>query len=101
MSFLTWRWLLPQKLQRSCSLPSLARAISQFRDGRWGWPDVATRSPCTSVSRVRLGRSSVAVRHDHIDDAVILGFLRGHEVIAIGVPADLLEVLPGVLGEDL
>src|SRR5438876_348120 len=27
MSFFTWRWLLPQKLQRSCSLPSVARAI--------------------------------------------------------------------------
>jgi hypothetical protein len=28
MSFFTCRWLLPQKLQRSCSLPSVARAIS-------------------------------------------------------------------------
>jgi hypothetical protein len=27
---LTCRWLLPQKLQRSCSLPSVARAISLF-----------------------------------------------------------------------
>src|SRR5256885_595656 len=30
MSFFTWRWLLPQKLQRSCSLPSVARAIFGF-----------------------------------------------------------------------
>src|SRR3954452_7262780 len=86
MSFFTCRWLLPQKLQRSCSFPSLARAID---------------SPSTSIARVRLGRSPVAVCDDHVDDAVILGLLRGHEVVAVGVTTDLLEILAGVVGEDL
>src|SRR5438094_5337015 len=82
MSFLTCLWLLPQKLQRSCSLPSLARA---------------TTSPFTRKVRFPLGPVD-----DHVvDDAVLLGFVGGHEVVAIHVPGDLLEVLAGVLGHDL
>src|SRR5438874_7551034 len=39
---------------------------------------------------------------DHVvDDAVLLGFLRGHEVVALHVLADLVHVLSGVLGHDL
>src|SRR3954463_1968956 len=82
MSFLTCRWLLPQKLQRSCSLPSLARA---------------TTSPFTRKVRFPLGPVD-----DHVvDDAVVLRFLCRHEVVAIHVARDLLEVLTGVVGHDL
>src|SRR5438045_2849734 len=82
MSFLTCRCDLPQKLQRSCSLPSLARA---------------TTSPFTPKVPVPLGPVG-----DHaVDDAVFLRFLGRHEVVAIHVPGDLLEVLARVLGHDL
>src|SRR3954471_15936745 len=86
MSFFTCRWLLPQKLQRSCSFPSLARAID---------------SPSTSIARVRLGRSPVAVCNDHVDDAVILCLLRGPEVVAMAVPPDVLAIVARGVGDDL
>src|SRR2546423_462939 len=70
MSFFTWRWLLPQKEQRSCSLPSLARA---------------TTSPCTSDRAERL---PVA---DHVvDDPVLLRLFRSHVVVALHVLRNLL-----------
>src|SRR3712207_3187447 len=76
ISFLTCRWLLPQKLQSSCSLLSVGRAISL--------------------------RYSPLVRLDHaIDDAVVLGFVGRHEVVALGVLADLLVRLARVLGDDV
>src|ERR1051325_10876962 len=82
MSFLTCLCDLPQKLQRSCSLPSLARA---------------TTSPFTRKVRFPLGPV-----HDHaVDDAVVLRLLGRHEVVAIHVARDLLEVLARVLGHDL
>src|SRR3982074_2225673 len=81
MSFFTWRWLLPQKEQRSCSFPSLARA---------------TTSPCTSDRPERL---PVA---DHVvDDPVLLGLFRSHVVVAFHVLRGLLDVLAGVLRDDL
>jgi len=38
---------------------------------------------------------------DVVDDAVLLGFLGAHEEVALGVPLDLLDRLPGVRGEHL
>src|SRR3954469_25293388 len=71
ISFLTWRCDLPQKEQRSCSLESVGRAIS-------------------------------SVLGDHaVDDAVFLGLVRAHEVVALGVGPDLVDVLAGMLGDDL
>src|SRR3954453_21225664 len=82
MSFLTCRCDLPQKLQRSCSLPSLA---------------LATTSPFTPKVPVPLGPVD-----DHaVDDAVVLRLVGRHEVVAIHVAGDLLEVLSGVVGHDL
>src|SRR3954467_7274649 len=81
ISFLTCRWLFPQKLQRSCSLPSDARA---------------TRSPFTPDRPDRLPVG------DHVvDDPVLLGLLGIHEVIALHVLGDLLHRLPGVVRDDL
>src|SRR6266513_1657777 len=70
ISFLTWRCDLPQKLQRSCSLPSLARAIPvsfypEFRKTARG--TVLSDSPDTH---------SIAVRDHRIDQPVFLRFLR-------------------------
>src|SRR3954451_9106073 len=78
ISFLTCRWLFPQKLQRSCSFPSLARATS---------------SPCTRKVPFWLG----PVDDDRVDDAVVLRFLGRHEVVAIHVAGDLLQVLTRVV----
>src|SRR3712207_2122868 len=73
MSFLTCRWLLPQKLQSSCSLLSVGRAMF-----------VSPR-----VSRL--------VRLDHaIDDAVVLGLVSRHEVVTLGVLLDLVVLLARV-----
>src|ERR1035438_2975497 len=73
ISFLTWRWDLPQKLHSSCSLESVGRAIV---------PNSMLR--------------------DHaIDDAVLGRFRRAHEVIAFGVRLDLLDGLAGVQRDDL
>src|SRR6266516_4653274 len=81
MSFFTWRWLLPQKEQRSCSLPSLARA---------------TTSPCTSDRAERLPVT------DHVvDDSVLLRLFRSHVVVALHVLRNLLLGLRGVLRDDL
>ena len=51
---------------------------------------------------LRHRRLMPSVLRDHpIDDSVLLRLFRAHEVIALGVVANLLEVLPGVLGDDL
>src|SRR5215471_2417519 len=65
ISFLTCRWLFPQKLQRSCSFPSLA---------------LATLSPCTSENPFRLPVG------DHVvDDPVGVGLVGGHVVVPLHV----------------
>src|ERR1700693_39275 len=81
ISFLPCRWLFPQKLQRSCSLPSLA---------------LATSSPCTSVRPFRL-----PVSYYLIDDSVRLGLVGVHVVVALHVLRDLVHRLIRVLGDDL
>src|SRR5205823_12186383 len=48
-----------------------------------------------------LGPGSVAVDDDVVDDAVLLGFLRAHEVVAFHVFRDFLELLSRVPGHDL
>src|SRR5579862_8363260 len=81
MSFFTWRWLLPQKLQRSCSFPSLA---------------LATTTPCTSDRPFRLPVG------DHVvDQAVLLGLVSGHVVVAFHVLRDLVDRLIRVPADDL
>ena len=52
--------------------------------------------------RARLAGESRLVVLDHpVDDAVRLGLLGAHEVVALGVLGDLVERLAGVLGDDL
>ena len=38
---------------------------------------------------------------DLVDDAVLQRLLGGHEVVAVGIPLDLLNGLAGILGQDL
>src|SRR3569833_599461 len=78
ISFLTCRWLFPQKLQRSCSLPSLA---------------LATISPC-SGSRAKCLPGGAGPSRDHVvDDPVLLRLGSRHEVVAIHVARHLLDLL--------
>src|SRR4051795_8895667 len=71
ISFLTCRCDFPQKEQRSCSFESVGRATA----------------------------SVPLVLGDHaVDDPVLRGLLGGHEVVALGVAAHLLDVLAGVDG---
>src|SRR5438309_1339729 len=89
ISFLTCRWLLPQKLQRSCSLPSLALAM---------------QSPFTPKSQFALGRGGcpggVTARDHGVDDAVLLGLPGRHVVVAIHVLLHLLDRLSRVVRHD-
>src|SRR6266516_561865 len=80
ISFLTCRWLLPQKLQSSCSLLSVGRAMRSF--GRSPGPKLMLR--------------------DHsVNDPVVLCLFRGHEVVALVVRSDLVVFLLSVLSDDL
>src|SRR5580693_9457064 len=82
ISFLTCRWDLPQKLHSSCSLESVGLAIS-------------LDAPC-----VRRPWEPELMLGDHpIDDAILLGLLRAHEVVALGVGPHLLQLFAGVLGD--
>src|SRR5947209_13403841 len=85
MSFFTWRWLLPQELQRSCSLPSVARAMFWFY---LCFSDFSTAG-CS------------AVRDDLVDDPVLVGLFARHVVVALHVLRDLFGRLIRVFGDDL
>src|SRR4051812_22288015 len=70
ISFLTCRWLLPQKLQRSCSLPSDA---------------LATTTPCSGSLPGCLALDRGPVGEDVVDDPVRLRLFGRHEEVAIHV----------------
>src|SRR5436190_6038342 len=80
MSFLTCRCDFPQKEHSSCSLESVGRAIL--------FPCAPSRFP------------DLVLRDHAIDYAVLRGLLGGHEVIALGIGANLVVGLPGVVGND-
>src|ERR1700720_4266773 len=84
ISFLTCRCDLPQKLQRSCSLESVGLAIS-------------LALPESGVPAI----PALVLRDHSIDNSVLLRLLRAHEVVALGVVANLLELFVRVLGDDL
>src|SRR5215469_7591499 len=86
MSFFTWRWLLPQKLHSSCSFPSVARAICVFF-----YLGFAVSSTSARLS----------VRDHLVDDAVLLGLLGRHVVVAFHVLRDFVGGLVRMLTDDL
>src|SRR3954453_10905439 len=76
ISFLTCRCDFPQKEQRSCSLESVGRATS---------------SPPREL-----------VLRDHpVDDPILPCLVRAHEVVALRVAAHLLDLLVGMVRDDL
>src|SRR5213075_1324971 len=96
ISFLTWRCDLPQKLQRSCSFPSLARAIPDSF-----YPVFAETASAAGLSRSLRALRRVAVRDHGVDDPVFHGFLRAHEEIPFHVARNLLLAFARVQGVDL
>ena len=82
MSFLTSRWLLPQNEQ--------ARLVpSSFFFN------------CAAPPLLDLAQPALVAFDDLVHQPVVLGLAGVHEVVAVGVLLDLLDVLAGVLGEDL
>src|SRR5579862_8575313 len=95
MSFLTCRCDLPQKLQRSCSLPSLARAIPVSF-----YPVFTETASAARLSGV-LGLNAFAIGDDRVDDPVVLRFGRAQEEVSFHIARNLLLGLAGVLRVDL
>src|ERR1035437_1760075 len=99
MSFLTCLCDFPQKLQRSCSLPSLALATSTPCSSKLWFrlaPTVAGRrfgrQRPLALSLLQRGRGGAVCQHA-VDQSVLERFLRGHEVVALHVLGDLLHLL--------
>src|SRR2546423_3174460 len=65
MSFLTWRWDLPQKLQRSCSFESVGRATP-----------VPPSGPHKVAPGPRPGSASLGARHARVLFALWARFLQ-------------------------
>src|SRR5450759_5013232 len=91
MSFLTCFWLFPQNEHFSRSPPS---------------PNLATVSlPLDGLSSAHAGRGpdgrELAVREELVDDAVGQSLVGAHDEVPIGVGADLLDRLAGVVRQDL
>src|SRR3954453_16648171 len=102
ISFFTCRWLLPQKLHSSCSLVSVGRAI-RWLIPRAAWLLGEGRGVPDGGRGLRWpwSQPSLMLRDHSIDDAVFGSLFGAHEVIALGVARNLLERLPGVVGDDL
>src|SRR6266545_4242756 len=67
---------------------------------RWDRPPPAIPGlPRVGERDQLLGRGSAL--DDLVDDAVLLGLRSGHDEVAVGVVADLVDILAGVGGEDL
>src|ERR671919_1390634 len=120
MSFLTCFWLFPQKEHLSRSPPSPMRAtrivLPESGCARWArvsrrYPLGPTWGPTARDRRAATGvprppdRSADEARltgsGERVDEAVVDRLLRGQDLVALDVLADLLEVLAGVAGEDL
>src|SRR6202521_5761373 len=87
MSFLTCFWLFPQNEHFSRSPPS---------------PNLATVSlPLVGLSSAHTGRGpdrcELAVGEDLVDDAIRLSLVGAHDEVPVGVAADLLDRLAGVV----
>src|SRR5690606_34641005 len=115
MSFLTSFWDFPQKEQQSVWLSRLSKTTSPAPKAAWGPAyanegnnrpqaspfEVASAGPGSPSSPLFGGCGLPLGREDVVDEAVLLGLDRPHEVVAIGVPFDALEGLAGVMLEDL
>src|SRR5207248_301412 len=95
MSFLTWRCDFPQKLHRSCSFPSLARAIPVSF-----YPDLAETASAVRLSGV-LRADCISVCDHGVDDPVLHGFCGAQEEIPFHIARNLLLALAGVVRVDL
>src|SRR5437588_1750425 len=109
MSFLTCFWDFPQKehFRRSESpnfaifsrLPDLSKPVRP--GGQTGPPGRGV--PILRASRRRGSKFGLPFSggDDLVDDPVLLGLLGRHDEVTVRIVRDLLEGLPGVLGQDL
>src|ERR1700675_156639 len=91
MSFLTCFWLFPQNEHFSRSPPSPNFATSP--------PPWAVQPLADTCGHRHCGQ--LPVRDHLVDDAVLLGLVRPHDEVAVGVLGHLLDRLAGVVGQDL
>src|SRR5205814_2109897 len=94
MSFLTSFCDFPQKEQQRVWFSRLSK-------------DLPSPPSCSKATYVRPGSNLTLLRgrrrflhHDLVDDTVLLGLSGTHEVVAISVLLDSLELLAGVLLHD-
>src|SRR5271155_126477 len=90
ISFLTCRWDLPQKLQRSCSLESVGRAM-RFLSAGERRSVARARSRRLALPGSCLGNLASVLRDHAIDDSVLLCLLGTHEVVPLGVLPDFID----------
>src|SRR5215468_1656395 len=90
MSFFTSFCDLPQKEQERLPVPALMSSRFRSIPNRYrSWDDLTLLSPSLAVV--------VLVDDDLVDEAVLLGLGGAHVVVALGVAADALDGLAGVL----
>src|SRR5580704_12137542 len=92
MSFLTCFWLFPQNEHFSRSPPSPMRATQSLL-----YPGTSRILP---LRRPYLG-AALEGRQNIIHDSVVFRLVRVEEPVPLDVTADLVRLLPGVLGDDL
>src|SRR5262249_52519206 len=97
MSFFTSFCDLPQKEQLRLPLPPPRSISSRFRSISYRY---RTRTAAALLVPFAI-RDVLLVGDDVVDEAVFLGLHGSHEVVALGVVADAIEGLAGVLGEQL
>src|SRR4051795_10233442 len=119
MSLRTCSWLLPQKEHRYGTLGPFALPLvvvtcpsrSLLVLGLLRWLDggsVAGLFGClrafaadhAGIMRLR-DQGTALHRVDRVDDAMVLGIIGSHEIVAVGVADDLVQGLAGVTREDL
>src|SRR4029079_7908503 len=100
MSFLTSFWLFPQKEQERLPWSSRLRSFGTEENGSTR-PAPAARPGASYRGDLLAARSAQLLDQDVVDQAVLLGLDRAHEVVALGIRLDALDRLAGVLHQQL
>src|SRR5438067_12046731 len=93
MSFLTSFCDFPQKEQQRMWFSRLSKDLLPLRRATGQYV-------CPALNVTLLGGRRWFLHHDLGDDTVLRGLAGTHEVVAIGVLLDPIDLLPGVLHHD-
>src|SRR6476646_10565377 len=96
MNFRTESFDFPQKEQRRCLSLDMERFVMEVDGCRVNCPRVSRPSSLLAVLAVRVGHQVLVRREYAVYQAIRLGFFRAHEPVAIHVPLDGLDRLPGM-----